>query len=203
MIKAIVFDFGGVLIRTGNPQGRREWETKLGLAEGELERIVHHSNTWIDAQCGRVSVDNYWQEVAQTLNIELSQLPDLRRDYFRDDNLDHDLVLLIRSFRQTGYKIGLLSNDIMTLEAKLRSELSIYDEFDAVVISAGIGVMKPAAAAYQAIADALDVKTAECIFIDDNIANVEGARQVGMAAIHFLPELNLRDEINALIKEFA
>jgi putative hydrolase of the HAD superfamily len=203
MIKAIVFDFGGVLMRTGDPQGRREWESKLGLTVGELERIVHHSDVWIDAQCGRVTVDAYWHEVAQALAIPESDILNLRRDYFRDDTLDQELVALIALLRKTGYKLGLLSNDVMTLETKLRTELNLYDAFDAVVISAGIGVMKPDAVAYLAIAEALGVQPAECIFIDDNVLNIEGARLVGMAAIHFTPDINLQAQIDALIKELA
>ena len=96
-------------------------------------------------------------------------------DFFRDDHLDTDLVALIAALRQQSYKVGLLSNDAVTLEDKLRRELKIYDAFDAVVISAAIGAMKPDRAAYDAIAQALDVPLAACVFIDDNVANVEGA----------------------------
>jgi epoxide hydrolase-like predicted phosphatase len=203
MIKAIVFDFGGVLMRTGDPQGRREWEAKLGLTSGELERIVHHSDTWIAAQCGRVTVEAYWREVAQVLAIPESEILNLRRDFFRDDSLDQELVTLMASLRKAGYKIGLLSNDVMTLEDKLRTDLNLYNAFDAVVISAGIGVMKPDAAAYLAIVEVLGVQPAECIFIDDNMQNIEGARLVGMSAIHFMPGMNLQAQIDALIKELA
>jgi hypothetical protein len=43
LIRAIIFDFGGVLMRTGDPAGRCEWEARLGLASSELERVVHGS----------------------------------------------------------------------------------------------------------------------------------------------------------------
>ena len=43
MIKAIIFDVGGVLIRTEDYQPRRQWEQKLGLVEWESEQIVFNS----------------------------------------------------------------------------------------------------------------------------------------------------------------
>ena len=43
MIKAIIFDVGGVLIRTQDHSSRRQWEKRLGLAERESEQIVFNS----------------------------------------------------------------------------------------------------------------------------------------------------------------
>jgi putative hydrolase of the HAD superfamily len=192
MIDAVVFDFGGVLMRTADPISRREWEAQLGLAPGELERAVHGSEAWIKAQCGQISVEDYWATVAAALKIPTEQLPALQADFFRDDHLDYDLVKFIADLRRMGYKVGLLSNDAPTLEAKLRDQLAIYDAFDAVVISAQIGVMKPDPGAYHAIAQRLGVKPATCVFIDDNLANIDGARRVGMQAVHYRAGMDLR-----------
>jgi epoxide hydrolase-like predicted phosphatase len=200
VIKAVVFDFGGVLMRTGDPIGRREWETRLGLPQGELERIVHGSETWITTQHGQMTVDDYWRWVANTTGISESEVLRLQYDYFRDDVLDKSLMMLIASLRKSGYKLGLLSNDSAALEQKLRQELSIYDEFDAVVISAHIGVMKPDAKTYEAIAHALGVTLTECVFIDDNEANIDGARRVGMTAIHYRANMDLTAALNEVLK---
>jgi epoxide hydrolase-like predicted phosphatase len=200
MIKAVIFDFGGVLVRTGDPVGRREWESRLKLQPGELERSVHGSDIWIQAQTGTLSIDEYWQGVADRLSIPADTIPLLRDDYFRDDHLDPDLIALIESLYGEGYKVGLLSNDALTLEAKLRDTLAIYDHFDSVVISAAIGVMKPDARAYSAIAQALNVHLAECVFIDDNLANIEGAHQVGMQAIHYVAGMDVRAALAPILR---
>jgi putative hydrolase of the HAD superfamily len=199
MINAVVFDFGGVLMRTGDPVGRREWEAQLGLAPGRLEQIVHGSEAWIKAQQGQISVEDYWGAVAAELNIAAERMPALQVDYFRDDSLDYDLVKVIADLRSIGYKVGLLSNDAITLETKLRDQLAIYDAFDAVVISAAIGVMKPDPDAYHAIARALGVEVATCVFIDDNPANIEGARRVGMRAIHYRAGMDLRAALSGYL----
>ena len=200
MIKTIIFDFGGVLVRTGDPAGRREWEQRLNLAAGELERVVHGSELWANAQRGLVSVDGYWQGVADYLGLSARDIPALRNDYFRDDFLDRDLMALIASLRAQGYKVGLLSNDAATLEAKLRDALAIYDQFDAVIISATIGVMKPEAGAYEAIVRALNVTPDECIFIDDNLTNIAGAQRFGMQTIHYISGMDVRITLAPFLK---
>jgi len=201
MIRAVIFDFGGVLVRTGTPAGRRKWETRLHLTPGDLERLVHGSDVWIAAQRGELSPEMYWLEIAQRLGISPAEIPALRADYFRDDQLDPALITLIRELRAQGYPVGLLSNDAATLEAKLRDELHIYDAFDAVVISANIGVMKPDAGAYQAIAAALHLSTPECLFIDDNAANVDGARAAGMFAVQYVPGMDVRAALTGVLEK--
>ncbi len=202
-IRAIIFDFGGVLVHTSEPVGRRTWEAKLGLAAGELEQVVHGSDSWRKAQCGLITPETYWSEVLLTLHLTEADLPALKADYFRDDRLDLDLVALIQSLRQDGYKIGVLSNDALTLEHKLRNELAIFDVFDAVIISAAIGVMKPDPVAYQAITEALGVAPQEAVFIDDNQENVEGARRFGMLALPYHAGMDLRSALQPLLKDTA
>src|SRR5260221_5511700 len=106
---------------------------------------------------------------------------------------------MIASFRQQGYKLGLLSNDAITLEAKLSEPYHIDQAFDAIVITAKIGVLKPDPAAYHAILQALGVRPEESIFVDDNVANVDGARAVGMVALQFHAGMELQAALEAVI----
>src|SRR5258708_10165949 len=95
MISAIVFDFGGVLMRTADAIGRREWEARLNLHAGELERVVHGSSFAAQAQAGIITAEDYWRRVAETLGLPESEIPDLRNDFFRDDQLDLALITLL------------------------------------------------------------------------------------------------------------
>jgi len=185
MIRGVIFDFGGVLVRTADPAGRRRWEARLGLRAGDLERAVHGSDLWVLAQRGELSPEAFWAAVAERLGVPESDVPALQADYFADDHLDPALMALIADLRGRGWPVALLSNDSAALEAKLRDELGIYDAFDQVLISAHIGFMKPEPAAYRAAADSIGLCAPECVFIDDNPANVDGARAIGMAAIHY------------------
>jgi HAD superfamily hydrolase (TIGR01509 family) len=66
-------------------------------------------------------------------------------------------------------------------------------------VSAEVGVMKPEARIYQMALDALGVAPAESVFVDDFPENVEGARAVGMQAIHFIQPEQALDELHKLL----
>jgi putative hydrolase of the HAD superfamily len=200
VIRAIIFDFGGVLMRTKKPPlGRQEWEARLGLPVGDLERVVHGSGAWIRCQRGQISPDEYWAQIAERLGIPSTDIPKLKADYFRDDVLDLDLIGLIKDLRKAGIVTALLSNDSIALEAKLRDDLGIYDLFNAVVISAQINVIKPDPGAYTTILDRLGVKPADAMFIDDSMANIDGASALGMQTLAYQTNFDVRAYLAKLL----
>lgn len=199
MKRAVIFDFGGVLMKTANQKPRNAWDERLGLAHGSVERVVHGSEAWRKAQLGEMSVADYWAEVARQLNLSQTEVEQLEQDYFSADRLDDDLITYIRELRMDGYSVALLSNDSPALADKLRS-LGIADLFEPLVISGNIGVMKPHAAAYQAILSQLGRPPAETVFIDDMPANVAGAQAVGMYAIRYVDGMDLRAALAPLLK---
>jgi 2-haloacid dehalogenase len=75
---------------------------------------------------------------------------------------------------------------------------SVFDRFRDVVVSGDEKMMKPDAAIYYLALDRFGLEPNEAVFVDDNIANVEGAAAVGMQAIHFTGAERLRDELRAL-----
>jgi epoxide hydrolase-like predicted phosphatase len=194
MIKAMIFDFGGVLVRTENDNARRAWDERLGLPTGSVERVIHHSDLWIQAQLGRITPKAYWDGVAEMLYMRREDIPELRRDYFSGDRLNYKLVALIRDLKAAGYGLALLSNDSIQLEAKLR-DLEIDTLFDHVLVSALIGVMKPDPTAYRVALQALDVAASEAVFIDDSLVNVRAAQTLGIHTVLFRSNTDVRTEL--------
>jgi epoxide hydrolase-like predicted phosphatase len=188
--RTIIFDFGGVLMKTLDYAPRHAWDAKLGLARNTVESIVHGSTIWHKAQLGLVPVEAYWSAVAEQLGISPEHMPQFERDYFSGDCLDQGLIDIIRGLRKNGHPVALLSNDSLALEEKLTA-LGIANLFDSVVISARIGALKPDPAAYQAVLDRLRCSPGETIFIDDRLENVEGARALGMHGIHYVKDMDL------------
>jgi putative hydrolase of the HAD superfamily len=200
MIKAIIFDFYGVLMRTDDTSARHAWDQKLGLPVGSVERAIHYSDLWIQAQLGRVPYQKYWDGVAEMLRMRPADIPPLREAYFSGDRLNYKAVSLVRDLKAQGQQIGLLSNDIVQLEDKLR-ELNIYDLFDQILISAKIGVMKPDVTAYRVALQAFKVGAHEAIYIDDSLVNIRGAQPLGIHTILYRPEMDLRAEVLRCIEE--
>jgi epoxide hydrolase-like predicted phosphatase len=203
-IKAIIFDFGGVLVRTEDYTPRHEWDKRLELPTGSVERAVHHSDIWVRAQLGRVTEKTYWLGVAELLYIrrdQLDLLDQLRKDYFSGDRLNYRLINLIRDLKQDGYQVAILSNDSVQLETKLREELQIYDLFDKVLISAFMGVMKPDPTAYRVALQELRIAPHETVFIDDSLTHIRGAQTLGINTILYRPETDVREELAHFLED--
>lgn len=183
-IKAVIFDYGGVVAQTKQQAPRALWEQRLGLAPGQLTQLVHDAQVWVAAQHGTITAEAHWQAVGQTLQLTETALADLRATFYAGDVLNEALLGKIADLRKRGLQIGLLSNFSAELRTMLiRQELLPY--FDHVVISAEIGVMKPAAAAYEAMLAMLRQEPSACIFIDDMASNVAAAQALGLHGIVF------------------
>lgn len=184
MKRAVIFDFGGVLMKTADPTPRLRWDERLGLPPGSVERVVHGSESWRQAQTGTLSVAAYWDDVARQLRISAAQAAQLAEDFFSGDRLDAEMLALIGRLRQDGHPVALLSNDSPALRGKLTA-LGIAALFEPLIISGEIGVMKPDARSYQAVLDGLRLPPGQAIFIDDAPANVAGAQAVGVHGLHY------------------
>lgn len=183
-IKAVIFDFGGVLLRTESWDARHQWDTRLGLAAGTVEHTVFNSVAGRAAQHGALSEDAHWAGVAAQFGLDAKQSAEFRNDFWIGDVLDQALVTYIKSLQQQ-YKIAMISNYTDGLRAELAAKWGIRDLFDRVIVSAEFGTMKPAPEIYQHCLDLLDVAAEEAVFIDDFEHNIVGAQAVGMHGIHY------------------
>jgi len=120
---------------------------------------------------------------------------ELRQDFFSGDLLDESLVAYIKRLRQAGYRTGLLSNAPDEARQLLSKDYPIIDDFDGVVISAEVGIMKPHPEIYRLAANGVGVDVTEALFVDDVMENVEGARAVGMQTLHFTDPEVVRQQL--------
>jgi putative hydrolase of the HAD superfamily len=183
-IKGVIFDYGRVLAWTRHQEPRAAWERRLGLAPGALTRAVHNEHSWIAAQRGTITIDAHWQEVSTALRLTPEGMTALRAAFYAGDVLNVELVACIDRLRAHGLRVGLLSNFSADLRAMLAQQ-DLLRRFDALAISAEIGIMKPDAAAYQAILTMMQMEAHTCVFIDDVPANIAAAQAVGLHGIVF------------------
>jgi putative hydrolase of the HAD superfamily len=183
-IKALIWDFGGVLLRTEDQEPRRIWEQKLNLEAGELHDLVFQGPASRKATIGLASTEDIWREVGQRLDLQAEHLAELQRDFWSGDQLDQGLIDATRELRK-HLKTALLSNAWPDLRAYLTEDLQIDDAFDLFVISAEEGTAKPDEKIYRVLLDRLNLKPSECVFIDDRQDNILAAQQLGFNVIHF------------------
>ncbi|MBI5959531.1 MAG: HAD family phosphatase [Chloroflexi bacterium] len=199
-VKAFIFDFGGVIVRTEDPRPRHAWDERLGLPVGSVERAVHHSDIWIQAQLGRITPSVYWKGVAELLYMRGEDIDDLRRDYFSGDRLNYRVVDLIRDLRTAGYPVALLSNESIELETRM-AQYGVQDLFDHCFISAYMGMMKPDPTAFRVALQTLHVLPHEAVFIDDSLPNIRAAQALSINAVLFRADTDLRTELAKYLRD--
>ena len=195
----MIFDYGGVLAQTIDPEPRAAWERDLGLAPGALTAAVHDERLWVAAQSGTLQSDAHWRAVGEALGLSASQLYGLRASFYAGDVLNQPLLACIDRLRQQGVALGLLSNFSTDLRGMLEAQ-DLLRRFDHVAISTEIGVMKPDAAAYKAILGMLSLPASACVFIDDLPANVAAARALGMHGIVFENTASCLEALEGLLR---
>ncbi len=194
MIKAVVLDFEGVISRTEDEQPRHAWDERLGLAVGSVERAVRHSDLWVQAQLGRINERDYWKGVAELLYMRGEDVQALRQDFFRGDRLNYRLLAYIKELKAAGIRTAILANEALSLETRLEA-LGVLPHFDRIFISAQIGVMKPDPTAYRLALRELGVTPPEAAFVDATLTHVRAAREMGLNAILFRSDTDLRAEL--------
>ncbi len=183
--RAVIWDMGGVLVRNMVPGPRQHLAKKYNLTERQLEDMVFANPVSAKASTGEANVDELWNFVAQTLHIDPKEMPAFEAAFWSSDRMDEDLVDFIRSLHDR-YKTGLLSNAFSDTRVSLNARFPrLLPIFDVSIFSAEVGLVKPDPRFYEMILDRLGVKADESVFVDDFIENVEGARAVGMKAVHF------------------
>ncbi len=173
-----------MLVRTVDQRPRRAWERRLGLEPGALPALVFDGPVSREATLGRAQVDDVWDDVARRLALSPAQAAELRRDFWRGDRLDADLVAYIRVLRPAR-KTALITNAWPDARQRIVHEWKLADAFDEIVISAEVGLAKPDEAIYRKVLDRCAVQPGEMVFVDDFPRNVSAAGQMGIRTITF------------------
>jgi putative hydrolase of the HAD superfamily len=202
MIRAVIFDFGGVLVRTENFAGREKWEKILGLKKSELSREVFDSDAAVQASIGRVPEQAIWDRIGRVYQLTPDQLNELQSDFWSGDRLDEELVNFLRTLRagQAHYKTAILSNAWSGARLSFHEKYALETAVDLIVISAEEGIAKPDARIYTLIAERLGILPEEAVFVDDFPQNVKAAERLGFHAILYRTTRQTLDEITLLLK---
>jgi epoxide hydrolase-like predicted phosphatase len=198
VIRAVLFDFGGVIMRTEFQAPRERLAERLNMEYDDLVRLVFDSETSRKASLGETSAREHWAAVTRKLHRPASETETIRREFFAGDILDRNLVNFIRSLRGK-YKTGLISNAWDDLRGDIEKD-GLDDAFDTVIISAEVGVMKPEAAIFEFALKQLKVEAKEAVFVDDFAENIEGCEKVGMKGILFRDSDSAVRQLNALLQ---
>ncbi len=192
--KALVLDFGGVISRTlfeTHPQT----EQALGLTAGTLTWRGPFDPAgdalWCAMQAGDISERDYWHQRTREVGALLGESwTDMQTLVKRARGADPqalirpEAVQAIHQAKAMGCKLAILSNELdLFYGPEFRHKLDFMPLFDVVIDATYTGILKPDPRAYALCTEALGVAPGDCVFVDDQLRNIEGAMRAGWQTV--------------------
>ena len=194
-IKAIIFDYGNVLI-DWNPRNvyRRYFPDDPQGMENFLSEIKFME--WNSHQDRGRS----FAEGVAILAEQFPQYADLIRAYHENwvESIGEAFtgtVEILKRLKLAGYPLYGFSNWSAETFPLIRAQYDFFDLFDDMVISGAVGFVKPEPEIYQIMLDKIGKPAQECLFIDDSLPNIQQANKIGFATIHFQSPAHLEREL--------
>lgn len=197
-VLAIFFDLGGVIVRTEYQAPREHLAERLNMTYEDLSRVVFDSQSARQASIGKITTEEHWAAIAAILGRPAGEAKELGEEFFAGDVIDRALLESIRQLRAT-HKTGLISNGWLDMRSYILRN-HIEDAFDTLVISAEVGMMKPAHEIYRLAAERLGVRPDQAVFVDDMPVNIEAANALGMRGILFKDRAQALKELEMQLK---
>ena len=183
-IKAIIFDFGGVLL-DWNPHNLYQayFPDQPQAIDEFLEEIDFYAwNATLDQ-------GHSFAEGVAELSAKFPHRAELIQAFADNwgDSIKGEItgtVKILYELKAMGYPLYGLSNWSLETYPVIK-DYPFIKEFDEVILSGKVGLIKPDPAIYHLLLSKIAYRAEECVFIDDSLVNVEAARDLGMMAIHF------------------
>ena len=206
-IEAVISDFGGVLTSAladsfvGVLDSSGVWLEELGEAMAAVAARAG-SNPLFELETGRLSEAQFMGSLSDELSERRGsrvELAGFGERYFAHLQPNDRLIDYMRGLRERGYKLAICTNNVREWEARWRAMLPVDEIFDVVVDSAFVGSRKPEPRIYQITLERLGTAPEAALFVDDVEINCQGARELGIQAVHFRTTDQAIEEIEAAL----
>jgi putative hydrolase of the HAD superfamily len=182
--EGLLLDFGGVVTTDFFAALGAHCE-RLGLPHDSFRNLVTADpmgrELYYQVERGELSQPDFERQIAQLLGVQPAGLIQGLLADLRPEPLIAEAVARART---AGIQVGVITNSWGTAPYDPYAAYQLHQRFDAVVISSQVGLRKPEPAIYRLAADELAVPLECIVFVDDIAANLQPAKELGMAVIH-------------------
>lgn len=193
-IKAVVFDFGGVVASVDHIQLIDFVKESFPISDEEARRLLRAWTIHLRKERNEM---HFWQKYATSVNVQLP--PDWLDQFYAVQacalQAFPETIHAVFKLKEQGYQVALLSNVTKQHAAIIRS-LGYYTLFQPALLSCEIGVRKPNPQAFKILLEQLSLPPEQILFIDDQNANVRTAENLGIQGIHFIHPEKLNKELH-------
>lgn len=193
-IKAIIFDFGGVLIDWSPHNLYKDYLPDDAAIDAFLEEVDFYN--WNAQQDkGRL--------FAEAVEIQAAKFPhraDLIKAYADNwinsiTGMKADVVELLYRLKANSYPIYGLSNWSVETFSLVKEEFAFLKDLDDIVLSGAVNMIKPELEIFHYLLGRIPEAAQECLFIDDSLANIQAAQSLGFQTVHFQSAEGLAEKL--------
>ncbi|HRN96843.1 MAG TPA: HAD family phosphatase [Candidatus Saccharibacteria bacterium] len=183
MIKAIIFDFFGV-IRTDS------YKTWLNI--NHIPRTGEYSEISKQSDLGQINSSQFLEKLSKLRKRTVTAT-----EMHSGTRIDPEVIAIISELKN-NYTIAMLSNSPADLINGIIDDNDLRQYFDEIIVSGEIGMVKPNPDIFEYTLNKLSVSPDEVIFIDDSPANTDAAEKLGIKSIQFTSAEQLKRELNKI-----
>lgn len=205
MIKNIIFDIGGVVVKKGKFNTiMKVFARKIfGTANPEFfkeEQINKNlKQDWEDWRLGKISAEQFFNKQRKKYHLKLSTN---RMAYllYHSQKPNKQIILLIKTLKKQFnlYAITNHTKEWFTYQSK---KYNYHSLFSGIITSFEAKSVKPNLSIYKKLLKTYNLNPKECLLIDDQRENLIPAERLGMKTILFTNKTDLWRELNKALKD--
>ncbi len=187
MIDTIIFDYGGVI---GSDAHNILFDACVnhGMNIDEAKKIW--AKHWLSMEIGKQDAKDIWKSISEKI-----ELGNIIEEYESSISYNPKVIEVCKELKKKGYKMGVLANECKAWFKIKVQKAGLQEIFDVLVVSADIGIKKPKKEAFLRTLNSLNAKPTETLFVDNQIENIEAAKELCMQTIHYINPEQLKQDL--------
>jgi len=179
-MKAIIFDFGGVIALHG------------GLY---YVPIFPDTDTWHQAESGQIPEEELWWKLEEYYHKSTDELLQM---LLNERKLNQPLVEFLKS-KKSQFKFGFINNGLQKLTEKMIEEWKLGEVFEAMIISSKEKLSKPDPKIFLLACERLGVTPEDCLFVGRKENYVQVALSLGMRGFLYKDFEDFKNQVAPLL----
>ena len=193
MIKAIIFDIGGVVLSKRIEEVYLKLINDLGIDYDSFEDFRKNYD-FSGILKGEDSIEKFLKDIKNFFSLEVNIIERWKKVYVDSMLINNEVINIINRLKK-NYIISSLSNT-SKLHAEINRKRGVFSYFEPALNSCDLGLKKPEKEIYNLMLDRLNLKPEQCIFIDDRELHIDSAKKLGFKTILFKDSQQLLSDLN-------
>ena len=208
MMKAVLWDFGGVIL-TSPFEAFRRYETEHNLPTDFIRTVNAtnpHANAWALLERSEITSEQFDGLFAHESTALGHRVGGAEVLSLLAGDVRPEMVSMLDRVKAAGYRVACLTNNVVggdgraaDGDARSAQIAAIMERFDVIVESSKVGVRKPEPRFYEIACELLDVRPIECVFLDDLGINLKPAAAMGMTTIKVTTAGQAIDDLSVVL----